>query len=430
MSTGAPFQRAMILYEQGRHADAERELRGALGEQPHDPVAHAMLALCLAQRKAYHEAQREAAEAIRLGPDQPFPQYAMAIVMLGRNRFDEAEHAIREAIRLDPYDADYFGVLGSIKLETRRWPAALEAAEKGLELSPDHVTCTNVRATALVQLGRHDEASSAMGEALRRAPEDATTHANQGWALLHRGEHLKAMEHFREALRLDPTSDWARAGIVEALKARNVVYRAMLAYFLWMSRLSDRAQWAVIIGAWLLYRAMRAVSQNNPEARKYLLPFMILYGIFAVMSWLAYPLFNLLLRLNKFGRLALSREQIVMSNWIGATLALALAMLAVGLLTRNASYTVLAAVLALLALPISGTFACERGWPRATMALVTAVLGAIGVGAVALDLLRPGAGIDDGAVSKPVGLLLTLYFVGVLGAQFLANALRSVKPKV
>jgi Flp pilus assembly protein TadD len=427
--TSAPFQRAMILYQQGRHADAERELRGAIGEQPHDPVPHAMLALCLAQRQAYHEAHREAVEAIRLGPDQPFPHYAMAIVMLRRNRFDEAEHAIREAIRLDPYDADFFGVLGSIKLETRNWIRALEAAEEGLKLDPAHVTCTNVRATALVHLGRHDEASSTMGQALERAPEDAPTHANQGWALLHRGEHVKAMEHFREALRLDPTNDWARSGIVEALKARNVVYRWMLAYFLWMSRLSDRAQWGVIIGGYVAFRVMRSVSRDNPQAAPYLMPFIILYAIFAIMTWLAYPLFNLLLRLNKFGRLALSREQIVMSNWIGVALGLGLIALIAATLTRDEAYLLLALVFGLLAIPTSGTFTCARGWPRTTMALVTLGLAVLGIGGAG-TLLAVSRGAAGGAALKPASTMLSVFFVGVLLSQFGANALRSVRPKV
>ena len=38
------------------------------------------------------------------------------------------------------------------------------------------------------------------------------------------------------------TLDWARVGMIEALKARNPVYRLLLLYFLWMSRLARRAR--------------------------------------------------------------------------------------------------------------------------------------------------------------------------------------------
>ena len=62
--------------------------------------------------------------------------------------------------------------------------------------------------------------------------------------VLHQAQPKAALEHFREALRLDPNLQYAQAGIVEALKARNPIYRWMLGYFLWMGRLSDRAKWA------------------------------------------------------------------------------------------------------------------------------------------------------------------------------------------
>ncbi|MDB5311521.1 MAG: tetratricopeptide repeat protein [Gemmataceae bacterium] len=46
-----------------------------------------------------------------------------------------------------------------------------------------------------------------------------------GWALLHARQPAEALTHFREALRLDPTNEWARDGLIEALKARYWVYR-------------------------------------------------------------------------------------------------------------------------------------------------------------------------------------------------------------
>ena len=69
-----------------------------------------------------------------------------------------------------------------------------------------------------------------------------------GWTLLHDGDPRKAMGHFREALRLDPGMEWARAGIVEAMKARSLIYRIFLSYFLFMNRLSGNAQWATVCG--------------------------------------------------------------------------------------------------------------------------------------------------------------------------------------
>jgi hypothetical protein len=87
------------------------------------------------------------------------------------------------------------------------------------------------------------------------------------------------MEHFREALRREPNLEWVRQGIVEALEVRHWLYRQIPRYFLWMSRLGRHAQWGVLLG--LLFAQQVLAS--------------------------AVPLFNLLLRMNRFGLLLLTR---------------------------------------------------------------------------------------------------------------------------
>jgi tetratricopeptide (TPR) repeat protein len=312
------LQRALLLYEQQRFPAAEEELRQSLAIEPDDGFAHALLSLCLARRPGRGGSHQRAQQAIHLAPDFPLAHYALASVFHDRNRLAEALASIHEAIRLDPEDADYPALEAQIHLDARRWAQALEAAERGLQLDSEHVTCTNLRAIALVKLGRKAEAGATIDAALRRNPDNAVTHANQGWTYLEESEPRKALEHFREALRLDPTNEWARAGLVEALKARNIVYGLMLRYFLWMSKLSAGVQFGVIIGGYILNRILTAAAKTNPELAPWVLPLRILYLTFALLTWTADPLFNLLLRLSSYGRLALSPEQYRASNWFGA----------------------------------------------------------------------------------------------------------------
>jgi hypothetical protein len=92
-------------------------------------------------------------------------------------------------------------------------------------------------------------------------------------------------------------------------------------------------------------------------------------------------LFNLLLRVNKFGRLALSEEQTVASTWFGATVGLTLASLGLCLVFGFNSIFILAAlVFGLLMIPVAGAFKASRGWPRKVLLSYTAGLGAMGVG--------------------------------------------------
>lgn len=425
MNTPA-YQRAMILHRQRRYADAEGELRQALAGDPRDARAHAMLALCLTEQKRFREATAEAQQAIGLEPALDFAHYALAKILLDRNRPGDALPSISEAVRLDPYNADYFWLLGAIRFEQRGWPSALEAAERGLALDAEHEGCTNLRAMALVKLGRRSEAGTTIGAALSRNPENAVTHANQGWTLLHEGNPKAAMVHFREALRLDPSLDWTRAGIVEAIKARNPIYRWLLLYFLWMARLSTGAQWTITICAYVGYRLMLNIAEQVPPAAPWLWPIVWAYIAFVAMTWLAYPLFNLALRLHPTGRHALSADQRRGANVTAAVLVVALVAIGCFMYRRTDPAFLLTLVFALLLIPSSAIFRCESGWPRWTMLAITLVLLATGMTAVGIEFAFSDR--EDALLNRTV-YLLRVYAYGILASSIAANWLASTNPK-
>jgi hypothetical protein len=145
---------------------------------------------------------------------------------------------------------------------------------------------------------------------------------------------------------------------------------------------------------------------------------MLLYILFVVLTWTASPLFNLLLRLNRFGRLALSREQIVASNWIGSCLLLALAVFLYGLAGANAAAMAVAVPVAAFMIPLSATFNCEAGWPRWVMGGYSALLGFVGATALVLFLV-----FDNDLFVLPG----SIYLSGLLLAMILGNVLAMVE---
>jgi tetratricopeptide (TPR) repeat protein len=418
----ASFDRAMILFRQGRYDLAEKELRSALSGDPNDPIGHAFLALCLVERGDHVEATREAFEAIRLAPDLDLAHFAMAVAMYHRNRPEDAERAIAEAIRLDPTDADYHSLQAAIWMSRRRWDDALASAEKGLAFDAEHVGCNNARAQALVQLGRRDEAGATIAQALRRDPEDAASHANLGWTLLHQGQPREALGHFREALRIEPNMEWARMGIVEAMKARNPIYRLMLAYFLWASRLSAKGQMAMLVALVASQMVLGDLRRSGTAAAPFAGAALGLLLAFVVLTWISVPLFNLLLRLSRFGRLALSAEQIEGSNWLLAYILSGLACLGVGLWRRDGDALWGAACFGLLLLPVGGIYNCPRGWPRDTMRLVALALTVLGPGLLAVIVWgRPGTPLYERAARMHLNFVTGTFLSTWLGA-FLAQA--------
>lgn len=299
------IDRARLLMAQSRMSLAEDELRQALMQNNNDGEAHALLAVCLIDRKDYESATYEAQQAIVSEPDEAFGYRALSHVMFQRNRTKEAYDAITEAIRIEPWHPGNFGQLAAIELERSRWQDALQAAEQGLECDPEDVECNNLRAIALVKLGRREEAGATIDAALANEPDNAVTHANQGWTMLHSRQPKKAAEHFREALRLDPNSEWARIGVIEAMKARNFFYRWMLAFFLWMNRLPPKFQVALVLGMVFSNSILNAVCGAIPALAPYQMYLLLAYLLFVWMTWVAPTLFNMVLYASKFGRMVL-----------------------------------------------------------------------------------------------------------------------------
>ncbi|HKV11522.1 MAG TPA: tetratricopeptide repeat protein [Thermoanaerobaculia bacterium] len=369
--------RAAVLLDQGRYELAERELRRHLASHEDDAVARSLLAYGLWHLERNDEAEREARAAVAAMPDLAFAHYHLALVLDHRERLPEAVKAVEQALRLDPEDADYYALLASIRTQQRRWREALAAAEKGLALEPEHLGSANLRAMALTNLGRAGEAHEILDDALAQDPENDLTHANRGWTLLRQGKPREALDHFKEALRLDPSSEFARAGIVEALKGKNPLYRPILSFFLWAGSLSGQAQLALFLGLLFGVRALRRIAAASPALAPFLYPVIWAYTGFVLVTWLATPLFNLLLRLDPLGRMALSREEIRASNWLGADLALGLAALGTWWATGVREALLVAVATAGLALPLAGIFHCLRGWPRWAMVAYTAGFAAL-----------------------------------------------------
>ena len=325
MNADSYLLRARVLMSQNRMELAEEQLRMVLASESSHSEAHAMLALCLVEREAFDAATEEAQQAIFHGPEEPTAHYSLARVMLKRNRLREAREAINEALRLSPWNADYFATLGAIEAAGEKWEEVLKAAQQGLEAEPEHEACENLRAAALTTLGRRSEAGLTIQESLRRNPENAFTHANEGWRLLHVRQPEQAMVHFREALRLDPNMEWARRGIVEAMKARFFIYRMMLGFFLWIGRFPPRTRLLLLIGMPIAQSVLQTTVASVPALEFLAFPMMLTYLLFVWMTWTSSALFNLVLMLNPFGRLALNREEKVQAIATGSCVAAAFA---------------------------------------------------------------------------------------------------------
>lgn len=416
-------QRAQLLINQNRFDLAEQELGAVLAKDPQDAIAHLMMSIVYKHTKRYREATDSAHQAIGLQPDNARCHLILASVFLMRSRYEEAEEAANEALRLDPYDEDVYAILAQIKYSTKSWQEALDWAKKGLEIDPDEPTCQSLRTLSLERLGRKDVAVATSKEALSRNPDDSYSHATHAWALLNNGSHREAQESFREALRLDPTNEFAKQGMIQALNANHLLFRLMFKWYSFIGRMSGKLQWIIILGLFFGNRILNSLAEQIPAIAPFVWPIVFLYLIFAITSWIANPLFNTILRFNRYGKYLLDDRQIMASNIIAGMTAFGLLLGIVLAFSfpeeRLLNFLIGFGYALLMLMPISATFSCEDGYPFITMAVVTSILGLLGLGTIGLMFLVGG-----------LPLAPTLAFIyGNIGSQFLGNYLASVEMK-
>jgi tetratricopeptide (TPR) repeat protein len=400
-----------ILLQQKKYAAAESILTDLLGADAGNIHYLALLAEVNLQQDKFDQADRIIDSAIGQSPDTPHLFYIKSRIAIQQDRFDEAEQYVQQAIGLDPYDADYFALLANIKLVRKQYEEALETADQALEIDPENLLALNTRSTALNKLNRKEESFATIEGALREDPNNAYTHANYGWGLLEKGNHKKALEHFREALSNDPTSDYAQYGMLEAIKAANPVYRVFLKYSFWMSNLTARYQWGVIIGFYLGSRALKTVAQHNAALQPYLIPLTIALGLIAFSTWIITPVSNLFLRFNRYGRLLLDRKAKISSSFVAISLCTSLTGLALYFALADEKMLTVTVFGFAMMLPLGTMFSPSKN--KYGLLLYTIALAAVGIIGIGLTFLT----------GELFNFMTAVFIFGFIGFQWVANYL-------
>ncbi len=418
MSEHPALERGRLLYQQRHYDSAGAEYLRVLTDEPQNAPAQAMLALCSMHQNRWKDAVRQAREAVALDPQEVLAHHALAVIMLNANRLDEAEKAIQNALELDPEDSELWHILGSCSVHRQRWKPALDAAERGLSLDPSHSNCRNLRSLSLMKLGRLEAAREGLREELAADPENPDTLANMGYSSLHARNSREALDFFKQALRVDPEHEYARAGLMEGLRAGYPLYGLVLRFFLWMSSFSREAQQAILAGMWLGETLLVHLARQYPILRPFVRPFIILYTLFAYLTWVAKPLTNLMLRFNPYGKLVLNKDEIDQSTLVAGCLGFAGIFFGLSFISGPLAFLTSIFLLTLV-VPITAIHDCPEGFPRKTMTRVAAALALVG----ALGLLLLLAGEKTGF------RFLSIYFQLLVPCQFLAMYLTTTDPE-
>jgi tetratricopeptide (TPR) repeat protein len=183
---------------------AGQELNKALALRPQDVSLRLNLAAIYLDTGRAHEALAQAQEAVRLAP-----QNAAAHVALGRVYFEEGEEekAASEfdaASRLGPGDGGAFLALGQLRFFQRKYPQAEQMFRRAIQVSPDLAPAYAALARILVEDGRGTEARSLLEKAVALDPQDWESQFQLAKLLIGAGEAGRATELLEKVARLRP----------------------------------------------------------------------------------------------------------------------------------------------------------------------------------------------------------------------------------
>lgn len=398
-----------ILIQQQKYADAEKILSDLLANDSNNTHFLYLLAEVNLQQDKYDNAYSIINHAIGLAPYEPHLFYIKSRIAFQLDLWDEAQDHVNQAIELDPYDADYFAWLAHIRLARKQYDDALETANKALEIDAENILALNTRSTALNKLNRAEESFETIEGALKNDPNNAFTHANYGWGLLEKGDHKKALTHFKEALTNNPNFEYAQAGMLEALKATNPVYRLFLRYAFWMGNLTEKYQWGVIIGFFVGFRVLKTVARNNAALQPYLTPLIIALALLAFSTWIITPISNLFLRFNKYGQLLLNKKEKLSSTFVAISLGAFLTGLVLYLVLSDEKMLAITAFGFAMMLPLSTMFAPSKY--KYSLLIYTIALAIVGIIAIGLTF----------STGKLINTMAGIFFFGFVAYQWVAN---------
>ncbi len=409
MNNNDNLARLEILITQRRYAETELLLKDLLTQESDNIYYLSMFAEVNLQQDKPEIAREVIDNAIGLSPDSAHLFYIKSRIELAEDKYDEAEKCIIQSIALDPYDADYFALLANIKLTRKQFQEALKYADKALEIDPTNLVGLNTRSSALVKMDKKEAAFETIEGALREDPTNPYTHTNYGWGLLEKGNHKKALEHFREALKNDPNFEPAQSGMMEALKASNVFYRWFLKYSFFMSNLTRRYQWGVLLGYYFGVRLLRVIANSSETLQPFLIPLIIVLSLVAFSTWVITPISNMFLRFNKYGEHLLSSNEKMSSNFVAGSFALCLAGLVLYFVFDDSLMLMIAAFGFAMMVPFGSMFNPAK-YPNALL-IYTMVMAFAGLSAIAFAFIS----------GDIFNLMTTIFIIGFIAFQWIAN---------
>lgn len=314
MGSEIDLSKAKILIRQGKFDKAERILKHVLSVDGNHIEALIFLAEVYFQQEKLNKSLDLVNQSIGLNPENPRAFYIKSRIFYWYSNLEEAEKFIRQSIRLHPYNAIYFSLLANIQTSQKKFKQALENANQALDIDPENLYALNVRSLALIKLNKKKDAFESYKVALCEEPNNANTHANYAWSLLEKDSHKLALDHFKEALRIDPENKRAQVGVLEAIKAKKLIYRVFLKYRFFMDKQPIIIRVIAFIVLYIIFGLFGSLEEYDAALKPLSEMVTILLAVIIFSFWSFRPVSDLFLLFSPYKQLLLSNTEKFRSN--------------------------------------------------------------------------------------------------------------------
>ena len=218
-SVEAAYFHAIALFNAGRAAEAESEIRRALRLEAGASAAHTLLGIILASRGgADPEALESLTQAVALDPNSFDAQFYLGRVQYSALDFHAAASALAAAVKLNPKHAEARFFLGTALEGANESEAALLEDQELVRLAPDSAFGQTGLGALLVKQGKLPEAIEALKRATSLDPKRFEAHWALGRALALAERFAEAIESFKAAVAIIPNRSDAHYQLGLALR--------------------------------------------------------------------------------------------------------------------------------------------------------------------------------------------------------------------
>ncbi|HWB20014.1 MAG TPA: tetratricopeptide repeat protein [Phycisphaerales bacterium] len=196
-----------------------------------DAEQHADRALEMYERGRWAEAEAELRKAIAMNPDQAEWHFNLGLTLEAAGRESDALLCFSKAAELMPDELDPLMASGSLCSRLGRFEQAIEFFDRVIKLDPSMETAYANKIECHTRLNQHQEAETAFYLA-QQALEEPGGHclAAIGESLFLRRNFERAEWCFREALRLEPNLPRVRSRLASVFASTNRQQRAAQLY--------------------------------------------------------------------------------------------------------------------------------------------------------------------------------------------------------